>query len=106
MRRLSLATALAIALSLVCLSAAGLSIAADTAPAQQAAQAAQSGLVNINTASAEQLTTLDGIGEKIASDIVAYRQANGPFATVEGLLNVKGIGEKKFEAIKSKVTVK
>jgi len=63
-------------------------------------------LININTASAEELATLKGIGDKTAQAIVAYRQKNGPFKSIEDLKNVKGIGDKKFEAIKANICVK
>lgn len=63
------------------------------------------GKININTASAAELTALDGIGQAIAEKIVAYRQANGSFASVENIKNVSGVGEKKFEAIKDRITV-
>ncbi len=56
------------------------------------APAAQRERVNINTASVKKLTTLRGIGPTLAQRIVAYRKANGPFTSVEGLLNVQGIG--------------
>ena len=62
--------------------------------------------VNINTASAEELAALEGIGDKIAQNIVEYRDANGPFATIEDLKNVKGVGDKKFEKIKGRIVVK
>ncbi|MDO9264961.1 MAG: helix-hairpin-helix domain-containing protein [Desulfosalsimonadaceae bacterium] len=52
------------------------------------------GIININTASAEELTKLKGVGEKLAAGIVAYREANGPFKTVQDLDLVKGIGPK------------
>ena len=63
-------------------------------------------LVNINTASAEELTNVKGIGEKTAQAIVEYRKKNGVFKTVEDIKNIKGIGDKKFEAIKSSICVK
>lgn len=69
------------------------------------AQKAQQ-LLNINTATVEQLQQLPGIGEKIAERIVKYREKNGPFSKVEDLLNVKGIGEKKLEKIKPLIQVK
>ena len=53
--------------------------------------------VNINTASAEELTRLNGIGPSHAAEILAYRQKNGPFETVEGLMQVSGIGPKTLE---------
>ena len=62
-------------------------------------------LVNINTATIEQLTTLPGVGEATAKKIVEYREQNGMFKTVEELMNVNGIGEKKYEKIKSLITI-
>lgn len=70
-----------------------------------AGTAASSGLVNINTASAEELTTLDGVGEATASKIIAYREANGSFSSIEEIKEVSGIGDKKFEAMKDHITV-
>ena len=61
-------------------------------------------LVNINTASAEQLATLPGIGETYANRIVAFREENGPFHTVEELLLVEGIGESRLEVILDYIT--
>jgi len=63
------------------------------------------GRININTASRSELMDLPGIGSVLASRIVDYRAANGPFSRVEDLRNVTGIGEKRFEAIADKVTV-
>lgn len=65
-----------------------------------------SGVMNINTATAQELTQLDGIGEVIAQRIVEYRSENGAFAAVEDIMNVKGIGEKKFAAIKPHISVR
>ena len=64
----------------------------------------QSGPLNINTATAAQLETLDGIGPVLAQRIVEYREANGPFASVEGLLEVKGLGPGILEAIRPQIT--
>jgi competence protein ComEA len=61
--------------------------------------------VNINSASAEELETLPGIGEVIAQEILDYRTANGPFASVDDLLDVSGIGEVTLENIRDLVTV-
>ena len=71
-----------------------LGLSAGTALA--AAKQAPAGKVNINTATAEQLTAVPGIGEKLATRIVEYRQKNGSFKTVQELMNVKGVGEKSF----------
>lgn len=68
-------------------------------------QVSSQGKVNINTASAEELMTLDGVGEATADKIIAYRQENGPFARIEEIKEVSGIGEKKFEAMKDAITV-
>nr|WP_321465572.1 helix-hairpin-helix domain-containing protein [uncultured Desulfobulbus sp.] len=60
--------------------------------------------ININTASAEELATLNGIGSAKAEAIVAYRTEHGKFATVDDLAKVKGIGEKIIEKIKPEAT--
>jgi competence protein ComEA len=61
--------------------------------------------INVNTASAEELTALPGIGKAYADRIVEYREKNGPFKKVDDLLNVRGIGEKTLERIRDRVTV-
>lgn len=63
------------------------------------------GLININTAPVSVLTKLDGIGEKMAQRIVDYRIENGPFETIQDIMKVSGIGEKRFKVIKSHITV-
>ena len=63
------------------------------------------GLVNVNTASATELEVLPGIGEVIAQRIVDYRTANGPFTSVDQLLDVSGIGDSILESIRELVTV-
>ena len=65
-----------------------------------------SGKVNINTASVEELQTLRGIGVVKATDIVEYRQANGPFSRVEDLLLVPGIGPKTLEDLREFIAVR
>lgn len=62
------------------------------------------GKVNLNTADAQELMTLPGIGEKRAGDIIAYRQANGPFRFPEELTDVPGIGEGILEGLIDYVT--
>ncbi len=61
--------------------------------------------ININTATVQELTALPGIGQTKAEAIVKYREANGPFKTVEDLGKVKGIGDKILEGIKNEITV-
>ena len=64
-----------------------------------------SGVVNINRASVAELDALPGVGPSTAQAIVNYRSTNGPFGSVEDLLNVKGIGPAKFEAMRKLVGV-
>ena len=65
----------------------------DTLSLPAAGEAAEGKKVNVNTAGVEELKDLPGIGEKRAADIVADREANGPFRFPEDLTRVKGIGE-------------
>jgi competence protein ComEA len=74
------------------------------APVADPSGAAPGGTVNINSADATALETLDGIGPALAQRILAYRTAHGRFRTVGDLQNVPGIGPKKFAAIKSNVS--
>ena len=62
-------------------------------------------IININEADVDKLTTLPGIGEKMAQNIVDYRNKVGRFKTIQDILNVNGIGEKKFESIKKYIEV-
>lgn len=61
-------------------------------------------LININTATKEQLKSLNGIGDTLADNIINYRKKN-KFNTIEDLLNVNGIGESKFNTIKEYICV-
>ncbi|MFA7148459.1 MAG: helix-hairpin-helix domain-containing protein, partial [Syntrophomonadaceae bacterium] len=66
-----------------------------------------SAMVNINTASAQEMADqLDGIGPALGQRIVDYRTSNGPFKDIEEIKNVSGIGDKRFEAIKNKISVR
>ena len=69
------------------------------------AQVQQDNRININTADETQLTTLTGIGATRAQAIIAYRQENGPFATIEEIMNVQGIKEGTFAKIKDEIVV-
>lgn len=62
-------------------------------------------LININTATVEELDTLPGIGPTTAQKIIDYRTENGPFATLESIMNVSGIGIYTFEDIKNLITI-
>lgn len=62
-------------------------------------------IIDLNTATSEQLQTLPGIGPVLAERIVAYRQEIGTFTSVGQLMNVSGIGEKKLEELWDYVTV-
>ncbi len=63
------------------------------------------GKVNINTASREELKTLNGIGDTRAGSIVVYRESNGPFGSIEDLMKVEGIKEGVFNKLKDDITV-
>lgn len=63
------------------------------------------GKVNLNTADAEELMRLNGIGEKRAADIIAYREEKGNFQSIEEIMEISGIGEKLFEQIKEEITI-
>ncbi len=65
----------------------------------------ESSAVNINTAGKEELMTLRGIGESRALDIIAYRELNGPFASVSDIRKVSGIGDAIFARIRDRITV-
>lgn len=64
-----------------------------------------SGLVNINQADQKQLESIAGIGPSMAKRIIEYRNSNGFFGSIDELMNVKGIGAKKFDKIKTYVTI-
>lgn len=85
------------------------SAAAAGAPAQGAsatsAPSSTGGLVNINSADSAALQTLSGVGEATAQKIIADREANGLFRTIEDLKRVSGIGDKKFEALRDLICV-
>ncbi|MCY9074759.1 helix-hairpin-helix domain-containing protein [Bacillus inaquosorum] len=83
----------------------------ETAMQQGAVGAVQSdggkgALVNINTATLDELQGISGVGPSKAEAIIAYREENGRFQTIEDITKVSGIGEKSFEKIKSSITVK
>ena len=61
--------------------------------------------INLNTADVSQLSTLTGVGESKALAIIAYREENGPFTSIEDIMNVPGIKEGTYEKIKDKIAI-
>lgn len=66
---------------------------------------ASSGVVNVNTASLDELTLLPRVGPSVAQRIIELREANGSFKSAEDLMLVRGIGERTFELLEPYVTV-
>ena len=77
-----------------------------TAPGLVKLPEGHEGPININTATAELLEQLPGIGPRTAQRIVEYREAHGRFSSVDELMNVKGIGPKKLEQIRPLAVVR
>jgi competence protein ComEA len=85
--------------------APGAMIGTSNSSATGLSQGVASSLVNINTASQQELDTLPEIGPALAQRIIAYRTAKGPFTKIEDIQNVSGIGTVTFEKIKDLITV-
>jgi competence protein ComEA len=84
--------------------AVSLPAGATTAPGRMGG-VTTAGLIDINIASQTDLEMLPGIGPSTAANIIAHREANGPFANIEAIMDVPGIGEGKFDAIRDLITV-
>ncbi|NQJ69230.1 ComEA family DNA-binding protein [Streptococcus suis] len=80
-------------------------VASTTASSAMSSEEKSTSQVNLNTATEADLQTISGIGAKRAADIIAYREANGGFKSVDDLNNVSGIGDKTMESIRPYVTV-
>ncbi|HEL2700769.1 TPA: helix-hairpin-helix domain-containing protein [Streptococcus suis] len=80
-------------------------VASTTTSSAMSQEEKNTSLVNLNTATEADLQTISGIGAKRATDIIAYREANGGFKSVDDLNNVSGIGDKTMESIRPYVTV-
>jgi len=85
--------------------AAAPALAAQAEGKAQPVAASTARVVDLNTASAEELTTVPGIGPTLAQRIVEFREKEGPFRRVEDLMKVKGIGEKSFQKLRQHVKV-
>lgn len=81
------------------------SVVSNTTASSAMSQEGNESKVNLNTATEADLQTISGIGAKRATDIIAYREANGGFKSVDDLNNVSGIGDKTMESIRPYVTV-
>lgn len=82
-----------------------ISVVASTTASSAMSPEGNESKVNLNTATEADLQTISGIGAKRAADIIAYREANGGFKSVDDLNNVSGIGDKTMESIRPYVTV-
>jgi competence protein ComEA len=89
-----------VAAALAAVFALGMSVGVASAAAK-----APTGKVNINTATAAQLSELPGVGEKLAARIVEFRTKQGPFKSTQELMNVKGIGEKNLQKLQQYLSV-
>jgi competence ComEA-like helix-hairpin-helix protein len=85
--------------------ALALSFLASAGVVMAAGKQAPAGKVNINTATAEQLSELPGVGAKLAARIVEFRQKAGGFKAAQELMNVQGVGEKNFARLQAHLTV-
>jgi competence ComEA-like helix-hairpin-helix protein len=77
----------------------------EVVPRRARPQGRARGQVNLNTASASELASLPGVGDKLAARIVEHRQKVGGFKSTQEIMNVKGVGEKNFTKIQSYLTV-
>ena len=103
MTRILMVAIAAMALSTTALSTTALGAQGRTAAPKAVATVAAP--INLNTATAEQLATIPGVGPRMAERIIDYRQKSGSFKKVEDLMNVSGVGEKSFLKMKPLITL-
>jgi competence protein ComEA len=101
-RRLQIATAFVLVLALAGVAAAPVSVAAPAAPKTAATEARP---IDLNAADSAALESVPGIGKSLSQRIVAFRDKNGPFQSVDDLLKVQGIGEKSIQKLRPYLTV-
>jgi competence protein ComEA len=96
LKRIRIACVLALCFGLVISSVSVMAQKSDSAAVEK---------INLNSATAEQLQTLPGIGPATAKSIIEHRAKIGKFSRIEEIINIKGIGEKKFQRIKDRLVV-
>ena len=101
-RRTRIATALVLVFALAGLVAAPVSLAAPAAPKAAASEARP---IDLNSADTTTLESVPGIGKSLSQRIVAFRDKNGPFQSVDDLLKVQGVGEKSIQKLRPYLTV-
>ena len=110
-RRIRTARAVLVALLMAAMAAIGSAVASSSllaaSPANTASEARPdaAGALDINSASVEDLMTVQGVGQVIAQRIVEFREKNGPYKSVDDLLKVQGIGEKSLAKIRDRLSV-
>lgn len=80
-------------------------ILSEQLPTDSTTSVYEDGKININNATVSDLIQLPGVGEKLAGNIIAYREDNGPFKSVNELIHVEGIGSKKLSVLTEYLTV-
>jgi competence protein ComEA len=103
--RTTIATVLAIGVTVLIALPAVAATLQSQSPAPAVAAAPTKPVINLNTATIDQLETLPGIGQRTAERIIEYRTKAGGFKRIEDLMNVKGIGEKSFLKLKPLIAV-
>ena len=101
-RRFPIAPVLVLVVALAALAATPVSAAAPAAPKPAASEARP---VDLNSADTATLESVPGIGKSLSQRIVAFRDKNGPFQSVDDLLKVQGVGEKSIQKLRPYLTV-